>query len=212
MSIGTDRLQKVLDGVRVIGLVGGVASGKSTVGKLLEEMGALRLDADRAAHRALEDPEVLRAARQRWGGDVFDASGSLDRRCLAAKVFAAGETAQRDRQFLEQLVHPRVAEAFAEQAAASAGKYKVAVLDAPVLLEAGWGPLCDTIVFVDAAPELRRERARLRGWNNADFDAREAAQKSLTAKRAQAEECIDNSGSVESTRAQLEHLWRHWVG
>jgi dephospho-CoA kinase len=209
----TDRLRTLLTGVRVVGLVGGVASGKSLVAKQLEELGALRLDADQAAHSVLLHHKVEEAARGRWGESILGADGRIDRRRLGQLVFAPGEAGRRELAFLEQLTHPRIAKILEQQAAAAqGGNYRVAVLDAPVLLEAGWGSLCDTIIFVDAAQEVREQRAKQRGWDHDDFSAREAAQKSLTDKRAQAEEVIDNSGSIEATRAQLQGLWRRWTG
>jgi dephospho-CoA kinase len=209
----TDRLRSLLTGVRVVGLVGGVASGKSLVAKQLEELGALRLDADQAAHRVLLDHEVEEAARSRWGENIMRADGRIDRRRLGQIVFAPGEVGRRERAFLERLTHPRIASILEEQAAAAqGGKYRVAVLDAPVLLEAGWDRLCNTILFVDARQEVREQRAGQRGWDRDGFAAREAAQKTLTEKKARAEEVIDNSGSIEATQAQLLSLWRRWVG
>jgi dephospho-CoA kinase len=83
----------------------------------------------------------------------------------------------------------------------------VAVLDAPLLLEAGWDELCEKIVFVEAPREARLARARARGWGEEDFAAREGAQESLHRKRARADAIIDNSGSPERTQAQVEQFW-----
>jgi dephospho-CoA kinase len=208
----TDRLRSALSGMRVVGLVGGVASGKSLVAKQLEELGALRLDADQAAHTVLLEKEVEEAARGRWGESIIGADGHIDRRRLGQIVFAASENGQRERACLERLTHPRIARMLEQQVLAAREKNdKVAVLDAPVLLEAGWDRLCDTIIYVDANQEGREQRMRARGWTPDDFKAREAAQKSLTEKRARAEEVIDNSGSVEATRAQVLGLWRRWL-
>ena len=86
------------------------------------------------------------------------------------------------------------------------------MLDAPLLLEAGWDGLCDTLVFVDAPRPLRMARAVGRGWREEEFAAREGVQKSLDSKRARADVIIDNSGSPESTRAQVERFWHTLVG
>ena len=87
-----------------------------------------------------------------------------------------------------------------------------AALDAPLLLEAGWDRLCDTLVFVDAPRGLRLARARKRGWSEADFARREAAQQSLEAKRGRADLVVDNSGPLDATRAQVERLWHSLIG
>src|SRR6185437_1952473 len=85
---------------------------------------------------------------------------------------------------------------------------RVAVLDAPVMLKAGWDQLCDQIVFVDAPPDLRYERARQRGWSQEEFTAREAAQEPVHVKRDCANLVIDNSGTPAATRSQVERLWQ----
>lgn len=208
----TDRLRSRLHGVRLVGLVGGVASGKSLVGQEFERLGALVLDADRAAHAVLLEPEVEHAARQRWGLEILTPEGRIDRRRLAARVFGSEPEASRERAFLEELVHPRIARRLAEEVLAAGSGYRVAILDAPVLMEAGWDRLCDCVVFVAAPEALRRRRAQQRGWRPEDFAIREAAQKTITEKRSRADDEIDNSGSIEATRAQVGALWQRWVG
>lgn len=194
--------------MKVIGLIGGVASGKSFVAQELARRGAVILDADRAGHEVLREPEVLGAARQRWGDAIFTPDGQIDRPRLAAIVFAPTPQGRADLDHLERLTHPRIGEKLQEQLrqARQAG-VSVAVLDAPVLLKAGWDRFCDRMVFVDASRPARLQRARARGWTEAQFDAREAAQESLEYKAARANDRIDNSGSPEQTRAQVEQLW-----
>lgn len=193
--------------------MGGVASGKSLVAGLLAELGAGVLDADRAAHEVLTDAAVESAARERWGSNVFGPDGRIDRARLARIVFAGGPDGRRQRKYLEQLTHPRIGRLLAGQAdRLRASGAAAAVLDAPLLLEAGWDRLCDKLVFVDAPRDIRLERARKRGWSEEDFDAREAAQESLEAKRRRADVVVDNSGSAASTRAQIERFWRTLVG
>jgi dephospho-CoA kinase len=87
-----------------------------------------------------------------------------------------------------------------------------AALDVPLLLESGWDRLCDRLVFVDAPRGLRLARAQERGWSEAEFAAREAAQESLEAKRRRADVVVDNSGSPDATRAQVARLWQALVG
>lgn len=198
--------------MRVIGIVGGVASGKSLVASQLAELGATPLDADRAGHEVLRLPHVETAARARWGADIFDAAGRIDRRRLAAIVFAPTEEAERERRYLEQLTHPEIERRLAEQMeqARAAGAPAV-VVDAAVMLEAGWDAKCDLLVYVDAPRAQRLARARGRGWSEAEFAARENAQQPLEAKRRRADLVIDNCGPPEQTRAQLERLWRERI-
>jgi dephospho-CoA kinase len=85
---------------------------------------------------------------------------------------------------------------------------QVAILDAPVLIKAGWDEVCDTIIYVDAPSPLRESRALARGWTQEQFALREAAQESLELKRRHAARVIDNSGSAEATQKQVEQIWR----
>lgn len=197
----------------VIGLVGGVASGKSLVARQLSDLGAAILDGDRAGHEVLRTTEVEEAVRRRWGAGVFGPDGRIARSALAAIVFAATPQAREELNYLEQLTHPRIAAMLRGQIAelAAAGT-PAAVLDAPVLLKAGWDKFCDRIVYVDAPREVRAARARQRGWNEAQFAAREAAQESLEVKRRHADAVIDNSASAEATQVQVKRLWQAWVG
>jgi dephospho-CoA kinase len=199
--------------MNIVGIVGGVASGKSMVARQFAALGAGVLDADRAGHDALRLPHVEAAARQRWGDAVFGPDGRIDRGRLARVVFAPGAEGRKERTYLEQLTHPEIARLLREQAGtlAAAGS-GTAVLDAPLLLEAGWEQLCEKIVYVDAPREARLKRAVARGWSEEDFAAREGAQDSLDRKRGRAGAVIDNSGPPEETRRQVERLWALMIG
>jgi dephospho-CoA kinase len=193
--------------MRIIGVLGGVGSGKSEVARQFARLGARVLDADQAAHEVLRLPHVEAAAHERWGNAVFGPDGRIDRARLAAIVFAPGAKAKEEREYLEQLIHPEVARLFSQQAEALGSECEVAVLDAPLLLEAGWDRLCEKMVFVEAPREARLARAKARGWGEEDFAAREGAQESLDRKRARADATIDNSGPLERTQAQVEQFW-----
>lgn len=197
----------------VIGLIGGVASGKSLVAKLFVELGAGWLDADQAGHEVLGQQEVKDAIRERFGDGAFGADGQVSRPAVGKQVFGDSPQAAANRRFLEGLTHPRIGELLGRRAAEAeqSGK-KLIVLDAPLLVEAGWDEFCDKTVFVEAPYEVRLKRARDRGWSDAEFAAREAAQKSLDEKRQRADVVLDNSGTAEATRAQVERLWQSLVG
>jgi len=199
--------------MKVIGILGGVAGGKSFVTEALAELGAGVLDADRVGHVVLCMPEVEQAVRQRWGDGVFGADGHVDRSRLAGIVFGGSAAAEKERKYLERLLHPEIGRRLKQEAEqmAAAG-CRAAVLDAPLLLEAGWDRLCDWLVFVDAPRPLRLERALQRGWGEKDFAAREGVQESLDLKRKRADVIVDNSGSPDETRAQVEQFWRSHLG
>jgi len=197
--------------MRIIGLLGGVASGKSLVAEEFRRLGAGVLDADRAGHAVLREKDVKEALRNRFGDAVFDSEGEVERPALARLVFGGAEQ-RENRAFLEQLTHPRIAEQLEDQAEEMAKSgAQVAILDAAVMLRAGWNSVCDCVVFVEAPDEVRLQRALARGWTEEEFRAREAAQESLETKRGFADQVIDNSASVEYTRTQVEQFWRFFV-
>jgi dephospho-CoA kinase len=194
--------------MQIIGIVGGVASGKSEAARQFERLGAKVLDADRAGHEALRLPQIEAAAKERWGEAVFGTDGHIDRAKLARVVFAPGPEGLRERKYLEQLTHPVITHLLKRQAESlAASGTKFAVLDAALLLEAGWSDLCDQMVFIEAPREKRLERALARGWKQEDFAAREGAQDSLDQKRKRVDVIIDNSGSTELLQARIERFW-----
>ncbi|MCE9605906.1 MAG: dephospho-CoA kinase [Planctomycetia bacterium] len=194
--------------MKIIGVVGGVASGKSFVARCLEELGAGRLDADSAGHEVLREPDVEDAARARWGDEVFAPEGRIDRAALAKRVFLSTPESAEDLAYLEQVTHPRIAKRLRDQAfiLAQAGR-KVLVLDAPVLLKAGWDRFCTHLLFVDSTLERRQQRAAERGWKAGELAAREAVQDPLERKRSKSTIVVDNSGTAEETKSQLARIW-----
>ncbi len=199
--------------MKTIGLIGGVASGKSLVAQLFAELGAGLLDADRAGHEVLShDPAVRQLLLNRWGSSILAPDGSIDRAAIAACVFADSEKGKKERDFLESLLHPRIAalvERWHSQFAAE-GRPAV-VLDAPLLLEVGWKTRCDILVMVEAPADIRRARAAARGWSPAEFDRREAAQWSLEKKRAVANVTLANAGTPEELRTAVRNVWEKFV-
>ena len=134
----------------------------------------------------------------------------MQRRRLAAVVFAD----PRERKALEAMVHPWIKERIRAEvdAARAGGSARLIVLDAAVMLEAGWHDICDRLVFVEAPREERLRRvAGQRGWTEAELEAREAAQLPLTAKAAHADHTLHNSGSLERLERQVDDLVRRWL-
>ncbi len=199
--------------MKTIGLVGGIASGKSRVAEELVRLGAGVLDADRVGHEVLaNDPEVRQAIESRWGKSVFRADGSVDRKAIAARVFGQTASAIAEREFLESLLHPRIRLRLEMEAAKMAESGKPAVvLDAPLLLEAGWKPMCDVVLFVDASRATRLARALERGWTEAQFDQREAAQWPIDRKRAAAGYVIQNNGTESELACDARQLWQQFI-
>ena len=196
--------------MKIIGILGGVASGKSQVAEQFRLLGAKVLDADQVGHEVLREPEVIQAVRERWGDTVLTENGQVDRSKVAKIVFAAPPTGPQELAFLEQLTHPRIGNRLQAEFVRmrQSRDIEAVILDAPVMLKSGWDRYCHYILFIDVPRNLRLERARKRGWSDANFAAREAAQESLEVKRAAASHVIDNSGSIDETRQQVKSFWQ----
>jgi len=193
--------------VRVIGLTGGIASGKSAVAGMLRDLGAPVVDADLVARQVVEPgTPALAEIVARFGADMVDADGRLDRKRLADEVFS-DLTARRD---LNAITHPRIAQAsaaaFAELAAAG---HAVAIYEAALLVENRAHERLDGLIVVAVPEEIQVERLRARdGIDEAAARARLAAQLPLRDKVAVADWVIDNGGSLEETRARVAEVWR----
>lgn len=192
----------------VIGIVGGIGSGKTWVAGEFGRLGAAVLDADRAGHEVLELPEVRTAIRRRFGARVVSPAGRVDRASLARIVFGPAPEGPRELEYLEKITHPLIGQLLEREIQRFEQQgFGIAVLDAPVMVKAGWDERCDTMVFVDAPREIRLARCRKRGWSEEEFQRREAAQEPLGRKRSRSDVVIDNSGSAKLTKHQIEELW-----
>jgi dephospho-CoA kinase len=196
-------------GKPVIGLVGGIGAGKSRVAQALARHGGRVVSGDEAGHAALRQPELKKWIAARWPG-VIDAAGEVDRRKLGALVFAdAGE-----RRALEAIVQPWIGARLREQIAAARADVTVrfVVLDAAVMLEAGWTGVCDLLVFVDVPRDVRLQRvAAQRGWSAEDVARREAAQMPIEEKAARADVTVDNAGPPETLEPQVDRLLKRLI-
>lgn len=185
----------------VIGLTGGVGAGKSTVARMLEDLGCALFDADARARAVLEEPDVRAAIVSDWGEGVLNEEGQVDRAALGLIVFA--DDAQRRR--LEGLVHPRVRASMRESIARARTEGRRAiVLDIPLLLEGGLDEICDVVVHVDAPEGRRDSNVKSRGWDADERARREAAQTPVAQKARRADVVIVNDGSLDELRERVE--------
>ena len=194
---------------RVFALVGGVASGKSSVARAFEALGATVVDADAEGHEVLEDAQVRDEIRLAFG-DVFAPDGSIDRAKLGAAVF--GDATRLEK--LNSITHPAIrARTQARLDAALNSNAKAVVLDVSLLLESkAYEGKYDVLVYVACPEEERERRAEAkRGWKRGELQKRQQHQLSLDTKRALADAVIDNGGSQEATQAQVERLWHEYV-
>jgi dephospho-CoA kinase len=190
----------------VVGLTGGIGAGKSTVARILRELGANVIDADQLARQVVErGSETLDRIARTFGADVLDDSGNLLRGRLAERVFV-NSAARRE---LEQITHPAIASAFAAEVSHLERRgVEIVVYDAALLVETGRHRELDCLIVVVADDAQRLERLRARdGLNEEQAHNRLAAQLSQRQKADLADFIIDNSGPLVDTRRQVEEIW-----
>jgi dephospho-CoA kinase len=189
----------------LVGLTGGIGSGKSTVARLLEERGAVILDADVFARDAVRaGTEGFAAVVRRFGDEIVAPDGELDRWRLASIVFA-DPAALAD---LEAIVHPEVRRMIADGIQDHLDGDRIVVLVNPLLIEMGTHRDCDVVVVVSASPDTQVARSVARGMDEADVRARIAAQLPIDDRARMADVLLDNEGTLEELAAEVEVLWR----
>jgi dephospho-CoA kinase len=193
----------------ILGLIGAIGAGKSTVAEHLTTRGGYLVDADKLGHAVLEEAEVKAELLNRWGEQILNIQGGINRKAVGAIVFAD----PAERQALEAIMFPRIQAREKElfKLANTDPTVRFIILDAAVLLEAGHGPICTKILFVDAPWLQRVERVRNRsGWTEEELRRREAAQMSLTEKRQRADAIIMNDGSLVELHRKIDHILQDW--
>ena len=197
--------------MRIIGLTGGIACGKSTVSAELRKRGAAIIDADALAHELSQPHQpIYNAYVERFGREIVTADGTLDRAAIARRVFADPAV----RAEVEAIAHPIIRRAAEERLRAARDENKrAAVLDVPLLFEAGWDALADEtwVVALPREEQLARLLARDTSMDAGEARARIAAQMPLTEKCARADVVIDNSGTVEEIREYIGKLWKERI-
>ncbi len=196
---------------QIVGVLGGIASGKSLVTQWLEELGATVLVADGIAHDILRQEEVIKEVVRRFGESVLadHERPQIDRKKLAALVFGSSEHHVAKRSQLEAIVQPRVRIELQKQidqwkATQHSG---ILVLDIPLLIERDWVKQCDCVLMVDTPDAMRREFAAARGWSESQLAAREATQLSIAEKRKNATFILVNDSTQEQLRDKVQQWW-----
>ena len=195
----------------IIGILGGIGSGKSTVAVCFADLGFRVVDADALAHEVLGEKAVLDALAGRWGDDVLDSSGRPDRGWIAKRVFDSPP----ELEFLNGLVHPRVLERAAAMIDACQADSKTCgiVLDMPLLLEVGWEKKCDFLVFVECSEGKRAQRIAENGKIDTEqLKKRENFQISLDNKKEKAHYVLNNNSDKSDIAEQVARFFSSMTG
>lgn len=198
----------------IIGIIGGIGSGKSAVAHALSShLEICILDADRVGHNALDEPHVCEQLVETFGSTILDQNGHVVRSEIAKQVFGDQPERQLLRQQLNDIVHPVIRARLKEkiEQAQQQAAYDVIVLDAALLLESDWHEMCQAIVFIDTPLPVRVQRVAGRGWSEEELARREASQLPLNEKQQRADFVLDNSGPLEESGRVLADWLRQNV-
>jgi dephospho-CoA kinase len=195
----------VFHGKPIIGITGGIGSGKSMVARMFGEMGCMVISSDEQVREAYRDPAVLRQLQQWWGKEILHENGELDRRRIADIAF--GDPGQRKR--LEGLIHPKVSQLrqMRMEQGADDPQVRAFVWDTPLLFETGLSGGCDAIVFVESSAAQRLERVKAsRGWDEMELGRREKSQWPLDKKKEISDYIVVNTADADYIRGQVRDV------
>ena len=193
----------------VIGVLGGIASGKSAVAAAFEKLGCAVIDADKMAKDLLNEPDVQAKIVDIWGIDILDENKKVDKNKLSRIIFADAKQVDQ----LTNILHPPVL----AQTEKLILKYenqqntKAIVLDIPLLAEVGWAKRCDVLVFVDTPEQTRHERGSSRGLDEAQIKAREKFQISLDKKAVLADYILNNNSDLSELGKQVYRIFNSFI-
>ncbi|MEJ7591575.1 MAG: dephospho-CoA kinase [Planctomycetaceae bacterium] len=202
-SVISDLTQRA--NIPVVGIVGGVGAGKSSVVRSVSGLRLFVIDADRIGHELLLTGDICQKLCDTFGNEIFNETGQVLRNRLAEKVFGDSDELINNRNRLNEILHPAIRSEIHCSIKQAPQDVDAIILDAALLLEAGWADECDAVIFIDTPVNLRQQRAAAnRGWSMEEFQRREASQWSLLQKRQNAQFVVDNSGPVKVAAEQMK--------
>ncbi len=196
--------------IKVIGITGGIASGKSTVAEMLRSLGAVVIDADKICHQLIDTEEIKEKTIKRWGNHIQNKKGKIDRDILGKIVFSD----KRELLALNKIIHPKTLKQIRSQISKlkHQATTKAIVLDAALLVESKLTDICDTTLFVDTKKYICNKRVQKRPrWSLREITKREKFQSSLREKRKIAGIVINNNLSKTKTFNQVKGFWNQFV-
>jgi len=195
----------------IIGIIGGVGSGKSTVAAEFGKLGCAVIDADKIAHELLEEKAAKKKIVGLFGQAILDSAGKIDHRKLADVVFADADKLSSLNKIIHHLVLGRAEELIRQYNRQN--EVKAIVLDMPLLVEVGWAKRCDKLIFVDCKRQLRVDRAKKMGvFDENQLKIRENFQISLDNKVAIADNTVDNNSDFSALARQVTDIFSYIMG
>ncbi len=193
-------------GKPILGIVGGIGSGKSLVANLLAQKGCFVVDSDQLVRQEYQNPQLVQILQSWWGPEVVNPDGTANRQAIANRVFSD----EKELKKLEALLHPRVDDArrrAMDAAIAKNPEITAFVWDTPLLFESGLTTQCDAVIFVQASLAQRVARVRdSRGWDPQELDRREKLQWPLDKKREISDYVVVNTADAEYARTQVNEV------
>jgi len=196
--------------IKVIGITGGIASGKSTIAEMLESLGADLIDADKICHELINTKEIALEVTKRWGSQLQDNHGRIRRDALAEIVFSE----EKEISALNSIIHPKAIKQIKSEIANfhSDVATKAIVLDAALLVESNLVDICDIVLFVDSDEDRCKERVQSsRKWPLDEIEKREKFQGLLQQKKEISDVIINNNNSKEDTLNQIKDFWSQFI-
>ncbi|MEZ6131410.1 MAG: dephospho-CoA kinase [Planctomycetaceae bacterium] len=191
----------------VIGILGGVGSGKSSVVRHVSGLKLHIIDADRIGHEQLSDPKIQSEIRRHFGDHVFAPDGSVDRSRMAKHVFGETRKHHAARKQLNNIIHPAIRRVIHSEIDSASRDVDAVILDAALLLEGGWDATCNWLIFVDTPLPIRQQRVlENRGWSAEELARREATQIHVDEKKARADFVVDNSKSISEAASEMKQI------
>lgn len=190
----------------VIGILGGIGSGKSSVVREIDDIDLLIIDADEIGHVVLQDEKIQNRLQAAFGPSIMNGN-QVNRRKLGELVFAPHLNATENRTQLNSIVHPAIRTRIHELIQYGKESAEIVILDASLLLDGNWDQHCDALIFVDANLEIRQSRVQKnRGWEADELPQREKTQVDITTKRTRADYIVDNNGTLKEAVKQMRDI------
>lgn len=200
--------KKFTEHLFIVGVLGGVASGKSTVCQILGQYGAVVINTDEISHQVLDYPEVQEKIIHEWGNSILE-NNKIDRKKLGSIVFTRdNQTKNENLTKLENIIHPYIQKEL-EKILQHLAPNTIVLFDVALLWEVGLHKICNVLLFIETTSEVRANRGTsIRGWSEDEVATREKYQKDLDSKKAIANFIIHNNGNMDDLKVQLKEIWQ----